>query len=252
MMHEAQMHETSCFVTLTYAPEHLPDHGSLDRKAVPNFIRRLRKEIGHETVRYFHCGEYGDNLGRPHYHLCLFGHGFPDRIQYAKSGEHPVYLSHSLGDLWPYGHHQIGELTFSSAAYTARYVTKKVSGRAAEDHYTHADTTTGELIPITPEFATMSNRPGIGHDWFQKYWRDVYPRDQVIINGKPSKPPRYYDQLLERIDPDMLAEVKRSRAERADPSEDEWHRLAARKECLEARSNLYQTRDYENGNLRSS
>jgi len=244
MMHEASMHPANSFLTLTYAPEHLPDHSSLDRSAVPRFMKRLRKAID-EPVRYFHCGEYGEQLGRPHYHVCLFGYGFPDRVSSAQSGRHPLYRSSLLGDLWPYGHHQIGQLTFESAAYTARYVTKKVSGEAARHHYTRIDETSGEVIDIEPEYATMSNRPGIGHDWFMRYWRDVYPADQVISRGRPSKPPRYYDQLLERMDPDLYRQVKEARAERADPSEDEWDRLRARRICAEARINLHTTRDYE-------
>ena len=62
-VHEAQMYEDNCFVTLTYSDEFLPVGGSLDRRAFPLFMKRLRKEVG--ALRYFHAGEYGEVNGRP-------------------------------------------------------------------------------------------------------------------------------------------------------------------------------------------
>lgn len=42
----------------------------------------------------------------------------------------------------------------------------------------------------------MSLKPGIARGWFDKYWRDVYPHDRVVVRGKESKPPRYYDNIF--------------------------------------------------------
>lgn len=250
-MHEASLYSANRFLTLTYAPEHLPAHGSLDKKAVPLFLKRLRKRTD-DTVRYFQCGEYGENFARPHYHVCLLNYGFPDEILSGTSGDHDLRTSELLADLWPFGHHQIGDLTFNSAAYVARYVTKKINGRMAEDHYSRVNPLTGEIIELQPEFATMSRRPGIGKPWFDKYWRDVYPSDEVISRGHPSKPPRYYDQLLERTDPDMWDRVRKARADNQDKENQTTDRLAVREECVNARTNLHQTRTYETGNLRGS
>ena len=151
-------------------------------------MKRLRK-TGVEA-RYFHCGEYGDQTGRPHYHACLFGHAFPDREKWAVRKGNPVWRSDELERLWPYGNSEIGSLTFESAAYVARYVTKKVTGRDADSHYERLDPSTGELVQIEPEFATMSRRPGIGSGWFEKFGTDVFPSDEVVVNGHPSKPCR--------------------------------------------------------------
>ena len=43
--------------------------------------------------------------------------------------------SAALESLWPYGFSTIGDVTFESAAYVARYVLKKVTGSDAQDHY---------------------------------------------------------------------------------------------------------------------
>src|SRR4051794_29862641 len=44
--HEAKLHEENCFITLTYAPEHLPPGGTLVVKDFQDFMKRLRFEFG--------------------------------------------------------------------------------------------------------------------------------------------------------------------------------------------------------------
>ena len=70
-IHEASLHEDNCFITLTYDDAHLPTDLSLNVSHFQKFMKRLRKRFG-EGIRFFHCGEYGENFGRPHYHACLF------------------------------------------------------------------------------------------------------------------------------------------------------------------------------------
>ena len=77
-VHESSLHEHNCFITLTYNDENLPLNGSLDLKHFQDFMKRLRKKVS-VPIRYFHCGEYGSRLQRPHYHLLLFGLDFPDK-----------------------------------------------------------------------------------------------------------------------------------------------------------------------------
>ena len=77
-VHEASLHERNCFITLTYRDECLPTNGSLDLDAFQKFMKRLRRRFG-EGVRFFHCGEYGENFGRPHYHAILFNLDFSDK-----------------------------------------------------------------------------------------------------------------------------------------------------------------------------
>ena len=71
--HEMQMHEDNCFITLTYNAEHLPAPETLLLRDFQLFMKTLRNKNG-AGIRFFHCGEYGDKLARPHYHALLFGH----------------------------------------------------------------------------------------------------------------------------------------------------------------------------------
>jgi hypothetical protein len=195
-MHEAEMHMENCFITLTYNKKSLPEGGTLKKTDFQKFMKRLRKKYGPD-IRYFHCGEYGEKLGRPHYHALLFNFNFSDRYLWRVQNGNNIYRSESLEKLWPFGFCEIGSVTFESAAYVARYVVKKVKGQAAKDHYQRINKETGEVIELTPEYVTMSRRPGIGRDWIDKYKNDVYPHDFVVVNdGKQWKPPRYYDQTL--------------------------------------------------------
>ena len=133
-MHEKQSHERSAFITLTYDEEHLPQDGGLDVSHFQKFMKRLRKKRG--KVRFFHCGEYGDMKGRPHYHAILFGIDFwDDQVLVEEKNDNPYYISAELAQLWPFGQHRIGEVTFESSAYVARYIMKKITGKQAPEHY---------------------------------------------------------------------------------------------------------------------
>jgi len=215
IMHEAQFHGPSSFVTLTYAEENLPAYQSLRYADFQLFMKRLRERLG--PTRFFMCGEYGDDGGRPHYHAGLFGRAFLEdrkRWRRSKSG-HWLYRSALLESLWGLGSSEIGDLTPQSAAYMARYSFKKVTGRPAEDHYRVVDEDTGEVGRREPEFCRMSLRPGIGAEWYKKFGSYVAEHDRVVVKGVPAKPPRYYDVLLERLDPDRLEELKEARAKAA-------------------------------------
>lgn len=191
------------------------DAASLSKSDLRAFTKRLneaaRRRFG-EGIKYYACGEYGENTNRPHYHIAVYGEDFSDdRIHWkrAQSG-HDLYRSSRLARLWPWGHADIGELTFESAAYIARYIMKKITGTKAEDHYKRVDRE-GKEYWLAPEFNVMSRRPGIGKEWFLKHNRDVYPSDNVIARGHPSKPPRYYDKLLEQIAPWLHQDMKTAR-----------------------------------------
>ena len=210
------------FITLTYRDRDLPWDGSLDQEAITLFIRRLRKRTG-KKIRYFGCGEYGDKTSRPHYHLIVWGHWFPDAEFHAMSpAGHRLYLSRHLERLWPYGMSNFGEVTYQSAAYTARYIMKKFIGPDSDQHYMtdleKLDQETGELTPIikTPEYIRMSKRPGIGYEWITRYYKDVYPSDFIIHDGKKHPVPKYYDKIYEAIDPDGMARVREAREQFAE------------------------------------
>lgn len=199
-VHEASLHDENQFVTLTYNNDSLPPDGGLRPNDFLNFIKKLRRRYGEKKIRYFHCGEYGEINQRPHYHAILFNHRFQD-LQIVRSGDYPLYQSKELDDLWEKGMTTVGDVTFQSAAYVARYVMKKVTGEPAAEHYNGRK----------PEYVTMSRRPGIAKEWFDKYKSDCYPSDFLIVNGTRIKPPRYYDKLLEQYDNDLYQQLKESR-----------------------------------------
>lgn len=237
-MHEASCHDANCVVTLTYDDAHLPVDGSLEKRAFPLFMRRLRKTG--VKARYFHCGEYGEERSRPHYHGCLFGFDFPDKElgPPSKSGA-DQWVSRELERLWPSGLSTIGTLNFESAAYIARYVTKKVTGSRAEGAYSRVDDATGEVFQVEPEFATMSRRPGIGKAWFDAFSDEVFPADEVICRGHACKPPRYYDNLLEAQSPGALGVLRFRRfVERPSALEGSSARLHVREVCTKSRMSL--------------
>lgn len=158
-----------------------------------------------------------------------------------------MFTSAVLADLWKYGSHQIGAITFESAAYVARYVTKKITGDAAEDHYQRVDVRTGEVHVVEPEFALMSRRPGIGAEWFERFGSEVFPDDEVIVKGHPCKPPRFYETRLEAARPEVHQEVKGKREQnrKLHRSDNTPERRRARRVIREARMSQLK-RGYEN------
>lgn len=245
--HEQAMHEASCFLTLTYDDEHLPAFGQLVKRDLQLFFKRLRKACG--PFRYVACGEYGELRRRPHFHVALFGLDFrSDRLLSGQGIQgDELYSSATLTRLWGLGDERqqtIGALTFESAAYIARYITKRISGSGASPLPLACDPATGELVMPNPEFLLCSRRPGIGDAWFKKYFRtDVFPHGRVITaQGTPAPVPRFYKEKLNAMDKlrmqlvtsqhqDSILAVKRV--------EDSAPRRAARTKYAEIRNQVF-------------
>jgi len=208
-------------------------------------MKRLRKRFygnAQGEVKYFHCGEYGEKFGRPHHHACLFNFDFPDKeIKRKTPAGCYVYTSKILEELWPYGIHEIGDVTFKSAAYVARYIMKKMGGWRAKDYYQEKQ----------PEYVTMSRGGrtghGIAHEWFRQFSSDVYPHDLVSLeDGAKCMPPKYYDRQFEMVDSETFALLKQKRVEKAKANPNNTpERLAARREIVQRRLNRLK-RGYEN------
>lgn len=203
MTHEQAMHTASCFLTLTYRPEDLPRFGQLVKKDLQDFFKRLRHHAG--PFRYVACGEYGEINRRPHFHVGLFGLDFSaDRVLWSESIKgQPTFISPSLGKIWGKGGHEIGSLTFESAAYIARYITTRLnSSEKLSVCPLAADPDTGELIFPNPEFLLCSKGrragDGIGGSWFRRFGLvDVLPHGRVITaQGTPAPVPRYYKKMI--------------------------------------------------------
>lgn len=229
---------TCWFVTCTYDDEHLPPakpvikideetgeintkiskFNSLCLKDHQDFMKRLRKEVSKYSdtkVRFFASGEYGDVSFRPHFHYILFGVPIPDLNFYklSKAGD-KLYNSEWLQKIWNNadgerpnkGYVVIGSVTPDSASYIARYAIKKRK---------HLDDSFYEDLGLKPEFLVMSRKPGIGKEWFEKNYKSMYETDEVIMPGRDKaisvKPPKYYDTLMERIDPELINNIKQRR-----------------------------------------
>lgn len=213
-MHEKKLHKENCFVTLTYSNEFLPPGGTLVKRDLQLFMKRLRKEKG-AGVRFYACGEYGELNGRPHYHCLLFNCEFSDKLVFSRNKRGELYYtSKALESLWPFGHCVIGDVSFDSAAYVARYVMKKVTGDKSVEHYAVIDGD-GVVYDRLPEFTVMSRRPGIGSGWYKKFGAETYALDSVVVNGKEVRPPRFYDTKFELTNGEDFAKLKRQRLRRA-------------------------------------
>lgn len=214
---EARQHQQNCFITLTYDDENLPKSKSLDKTHLQKFFKRLRKQNPNTPLRYYACGEYGDRTKRAHYHACLFGMDFADKIEFRKIGDNTLYISEELNKLWGNGLTSIGNLTFESAAYCARYVLKKrlSVNKQRHSHY-YLEEETGELIPVEQPFAAMSLRPAIARQWVERSGADIYSADKdfLVMRGKKLKPPKYFDNIYDKIDPTRIERIKKKRKEK--------------------------------------
>lgn len=246
LMHENSLHEQSAFLTLTYSPEKLPSDGSLQVEHFQQFMKRLRERVKNEpllksnhtnNIRFFHCGEYGDKYYRPHYHACVFNLAFADQTFHKMVNGNKLYTSKILEEIWSHGFATIGQVTFESAAYVARYILKKMHGANAEILYEGRK----------PEYVTMSRRPGIGKPWLEKYKSDVKRDDKVIMNGVPMKPPKFYGSQFEIEDPKRWAQIKAERKQAAleNAENNTWERRKA--QAFTTKQNLTRlTRSMEN------
>lgn len=156
---ESQQYATSLFVTLTYDQENYPEDGSLSKRELQLFNKRLRKNID-QKYRYFACGEYGSKTGRAHYHAILFG----------LSEEYEKWIEKS----WSKGFVNVKIFNPGRhAKYVAKYITKAIgSQKFLQDGR-------------QKEFALMSRKPGIGHVAY-KWLRAKVERGIIRIECSPS------------------------------------------------------------------
>lgn len=223
-LHEASRFKNNCFITLTFNDKHINSTGTLVKEDFQLFMKRFRKAYTgyepvtdrngktHYPIRYYHCGEYGSINGRPHHHACIFNFSFTDKILWKDDGRVKLYRSPSLERLWShpitgdsYGYSTVGDVTYDSACYVAGYVSKKITGDKAPDHYQGRQ----------PEYCTMSRRPGIGQSWFDKYSDDIKRNSGSLVmpGGFKHRLPKYYDKQFEITDLDAFKDIKAHRAE---------------------------------------
>ena len=172
---ESMAHAENCFVTLTYNDEHLPGDGSVHKREMQLFMKKLRRKLEPLEVRFFCVGEYGSKKDRPHYHLILFG-------------VDPFLGEKAVKKVWTEGFFSVSEFSPGRAGYIAGYCVKKMT--RFDNEYQK------EYLGIRrPEFMTCSRRPGIGAPGLKmvvekiknnKFWDGRVPR--LLKHGKHHLP----------------------------------------------------------------
>lgn len=195
------------FLTLTFDDDHVPrlpdGQLTLDHRPFQLFMKRLRKRFG--SVRFLMCGEYGSHTYRPHFHCMLFGFQFGDEIPFGK-----YFRSSALESLWTSGHSLTAPLVPASINYVCRYNLKKITGDKADEWYRGRK----------PEYIRMSLKPGIGSNWLDSFYGDIYKvdlfteevlRDSVRYLGRDLRPPKYYDKLIKTDKPGLFEAIESAR-----------------------------------------
>lgn len=187
---EMQDHQAATFTTLTYHENTKPE--TLQRRDLQLFLKRLRRRTSNK-LRFFACGEYGEQKHRPHYHAILFGISATTdarRIQMA----------------WDQGFTTNEPITPRRIAYTAGYVQKKYDEPkplAAE----YINYTTGELYQWQPPFIQMSRGGRTGHGIGGTARRHTASwRDFAILNGTRMPVPKYLHKAWEEASTEQQIE----------------------------------------------
>lgn len=197
LLHEASYHRKSCFITLTYSDENLPQNGSLDKSELQRFIKRLRFALGDQKIKYFACGEYGDDSDRPHYHAIILGWR-PDlkdlKLATIKNGK-KIFSSKFLCSVWSLGNNSVGSVTYDSCRYVVDYIMKKYNGQTAKEVYGD------RVVP----FRICSN--GIGKRYAQDNQVRLKENLADTVRGVPIGLPRYYRKVLDIPTEDLAAKA---------------------------------------------
>lgn len=191
-MLESLGYENNWFLTLTYDDAHIPQDGLLHRDDLQKFFKRLRKFT---SFRYFGCGEYGSHTKRPHYHLILFGAD----LDFKPDGLYGT--SDIVAKCWPFGFHYLGDVTYSSCNYVARYTTKKLL----------------EKDDKPGEFLCCSTKPGLGYRYLRNNLEKILKYDAVFGDFGSSKSamlPRYFDKVAQLLDEPEFLKLKKTRLDK--------------------------------------
>lgn len=176
-------HGEALFLTLTYRDDKLPlsstGKPTLRKSDLQKYFKRVRKRLKGRKIKYFACGEYGDSrnamkrnpewnslLGRPHYHVIMFGVGVVDV---------PVLKDcWSLDDCadWRWdvrNKSAVGFVERDSLGYVAGYVQKKKDCKNSQ--------MLSEKEGVSPLFQLSSQ--GLGYDYIDAHLDDILQRGYI-------------------------------------------------------------------------
>lgn len=205
---ELSEHRHAMFLTLTYAPQYLPQDQAVNTRTFQLFMTRLRNHARrhHDTrIRYLASGEYGGKTGRPHYHALIFGYQFQDLVPLKQSGRNTLYLSQTLQDLWGFGQTNVAPVSQNAArigSYIGGYAMKKLQQHDSRLDVIDHDTGEVETLQRRSEFITMSLKPGIGFNWLDKYQEDLR-KGYLILDGSHRAIPKAFRKRLKATNPTL-------------------------------------------------
>lgn len=224
----------SLFLTLTYNDENLPSDFSVNKNHLQNFLKKLRHwriktdHIG--NFRYLSQNEYGGKFSRPHVHIAGFNLTIPDLRSVQSKGAYQAFDSEIINQLWGKGDVHIIRLCFENCLYIANHhIDEKVDNKGKVHETPIIHPVTKRLIKTRkPEFSTRSSRPGIGKDFFKKYFSDIYPGDFMINKGQEMPVPKYFDALLKKHDLQLFEEIKKKRSDKVEKKTPQQNRYQAK------------------------
>jgi len=233
-MMEANQWQNNYFLTLTYDEENVPhakgvkdfETGeigevlTLKKEDLQKFMKRLRieyqRKLNWKNIRFYGVGEYGTTTERPHYHIIAFNLPINDlKFWYIDKKGSKIFRSEFLEKIWGKGIVAIADCTWETCAYVARYMMKKIKGKEAVELFED----TGRI----QEFSLMSRDPGIAKNWYLKNKDTIYKTDEIFLPNKKGmqkiKPPRYFDNMYDIEEPELMEAIKQKRKDNAETKE---------------------------------
>jgi len=189
IMHEAESYKDTSFVTLTYSDEYIPEHKSLRRRDLQLFLKRLRKSIEPIKIKYYACGEYGDQTERPHYHMIILGLG--------------IEAEEKISEAWGKGHITISIVNMFRCLYVTDYIQKKITGKKQKEYYGERE----------PPFQLQSQ--GMGLEYLKKNEDQIRELLYITQYGRKIGVPRYYKKKL-AIKAEAYVDLEKVRRAEAD------------------------------------
>lgn len=172
LFQEYRYSRSALFVTLTYNEKHYPSDGSLCKRHVQLYLKRLRKKDGTNKIRYYAVGEYGSRSMRAHYHLLLFNCSEQHaRSAWCDQNGKPVGIVHC------------GGVSLASIAYVTKYIIQPQLS----------------IPKLQKPFALMSRGYGIGARYLTDEmvaWHREDDRNYAIQDGHKVSLPRFYKDKI--------------------------------------------------------
>ncbi|QCS36290.1 replication initiator protein [Capybara microvirus Cap1_SP_217] len=175
LQYEHEHCKQSLFITLTYDEEHVPfkmqEDGTFclcaNKKHVQDYLKRLRKHIPPQSLRYYIVSEYGETFGRPHYHGLLFNNSDIDIVPYIDKD-------------WPFGFTRTDITCTERMLYVTGYVLKECPVPDGAD----------------PPWCLSSKNPAIGLGYMTEAQEDYHNGRPYLMhrNGRKQVMPVYYQR----------------------------------------------------------